>query len=157
MTSSSLVLTTEIAKVTVPPVSRIDPVLGVLDTETVGGMGVDGRTLVTKSCFRYLQTLADLAWLRERLGGDLSGRKIAVSWAYAPSYAKPLSVPQGVIGLMTRLGMEVVLAHPEGYHLMPAVEEIAATLGISAKNVSVRLVRIRAKLARMIGETEETR
>ena len=47
------------------------------------------------------------------------------SWAYSPSYGKPLSVPQGVIGLMTRMGMEVVLAHPEGYEVMPEVEEVA--------------------------------
>ena len=40
-------------------------------------------------------------------------------------YGKPLSVPQGVIGLMTRFGMDVVLAHPEGYDVMPEVEEIA--------------------------------
>jgi knotted carbamoyltransferase YgeW len=63
------------------------------------------------------QTLADLAWLRERLGADLAGRKIAVSWAYSPSYAKPLSVPQGLVSLLTRFGARVVLAHPEGYDL----------------------------------------
>ena len=45
--------------------------------------------------------------------------------AYSPSYGKPLSVPQGVVGLMTRMGMEVVLAHPEGYEIMPEVEEVA--------------------------------
>ena len=48
-----------------------------------------------------------------------------MTWAYSPSYGKPLSVPQGAIGLFTRLGMEVVLAHPEGYEVMPEVEEIA--------------------------------
>ena len=48
-----------------------------------------------------------------------------MTWAYSPSYGKPLSVPQGVIGLMTRLGMDVVLAHPEGYEVMPEVEEVA--------------------------------
>jgi len=42
-----------------------------------------------------------------------------VSWAYAPSYAKPLSVPQGLIMLMPRFGMDVVLAHPPEYGLMP--------------------------------------
>ena len=56
---------------------------------------------------------------------NLKGKKIAMSWAYSPSYGKPLSVPQGVIGLMTRFGMEVVLAHPPGYNLMSEVEEIA--------------------------------
>ena len=63
------------------------------------------------------QTLADLTWLRERLG-DLAGKKIAVSWAYSPSYAKPLSVPQGLITLLTRFGAHVTLAQPPGYRLM---------------------------------------
>ena len=64
------------------------------------------------------QTLADLMTIREVFGDDLSGRKIAVSWAYSPSYAKPLSVPQGLITLMTRCGMDVSLAHPPEYRLM---------------------------------------
>jgi N-acetylornithine carbamoyltransferase len=71
------------------------------------------------------QTLADLMTIRERFGSDLGGRKIAVSWAYAPSYAKPLSVPQGLISLMPRLGLDVALAHPPGYDLMPAEVERA--------------------------------
>src|ERR1019366_7789194 len=40
----------------------------------------------------------------------LRGKKIAMTWAYSPSYGKPLSVPQGIIGLMTRFGMNVELA-----------------------------------------------
>ena len=48
-----------------------------------------------------------------------------MTWAYSPSYGKPLSVPQGVIGLFTRFGMDVTLAHPEGYDVFPEVEEIA--------------------------------
>jgi ornithine carbamoyltransferase len=70
------------------------------------------------------QTLADLMTIREQRGQDLRGLKIAVSWAYAPSYAKPLSVPQGLIMLMPRFGMDVVLAHPPEYGLMP--ETLAA-------------------------------
>ena len=66
------------------------------------------------------QTLADLLWLEEHFGGSISGRRIAVSWAYAPSYAKPLSVPQGLITLLTRFGAHVTLAHPEGYRLLDA-------------------------------------
>ncbi len=62
------------------------------------------------------QTLADLMWLEDRFG-DLAGRRITVSWAYSPSYAKPLSVPQGLITLLTRFGAEVTLAHPPGYRL----------------------------------------
>lgn len=65
------------------------------------------------------QTMADLAWLQERYPEGLAGKTIAVSWAYSPSYAKPLSVPQGEIMLLTRFGMNVRLAHPKGYDLMP--------------------------------------
>ncbi len=65
------------------------------------------------------QTLADLMTLREIYGNDLRGLKIAVSWAFAPSYLKPLSVPQGLITLLTRFGLDVILAHPEEYRLMP--------------------------------------
>jgi ornithine carbamoyltransferase len=71
------------------------------------------------------QTLADLCWLRERFPDGLAGKTIAVSWAYSPSYAKPLSVPQGLIMLMTRFGMNVRLAHPPGYDLMPDCVERA--------------------------------
>jgi ornithine carbamoyltransferase len=70
------------------------------------------------------QTLADLMTIREKRGKDSRGLKVAVTWAYAPSYAKPLSVPQGLIMLMTRFGMDVTLAHPPEYLLMP--ETIAA-------------------------------
>ncbi len=73
------------------------------------------------------QSMADLGWLKEHFGGldKLKGKKIAMTWAYSPSYGKPLSVPQGIIGLMTRFGMEVSLAHPEGYNLIPDVMEVA--------------------------------
>ncbi len=73
------------------------------------------------------QSLADLAWLKKHFGSleNLKGKKIAMTWAYSPSYGKPLSVPQGIIGLMTRFGMNVSLAHPEGYGLIPEVVERA--------------------------------
>jgi knotted carbamoyltransferase YgeW len=65
------------------------------------------------------QSLSDLAHLAERFGGldRLAGLRLAMTWAYSPSYGKPLSVPQGVVALMTRFGMDVVLAHPPGYEL----------------------------------------
>lgn len=71
------------------------------------------------------QTLADLMTIREKRGRNLRGLKIAVSWAYAPSYAKPLSVPQGLIMPMPRFGMDVVLAHPPDYALMPITVQAA--------------------------------
>ncbi|HAH31645.1 MAG TPA: knotted carbamoyltransferase YgeW [Elusimicrobia bacterium] len=67
------------------------------------------------------QTMADMLFIKNHFGGfdKLKGKKIAMTWAYSPSYGKPLSVPQGVIALMTRYGMNVDLAYPEGYDLMP--------------------------------------
>lgn len=83
------------------------------------------------------QTLADLSWLRERFG-DVAGKRITVSWAYSPSYAKPLSVPQGLVTLLTRFGAHVTLAHPIGYDLMP--EQMAqATVAASSGGGSFRL------------------
>ncbi len=87
-------------------------------------------TLVNLQCDidHPTQAMADLLHLVNTVGGidALKGKRIAMTWAYSPSYGKPLSVPQGIIGLFTRFGMDVVLAHPEGYTLIPEVEEIAA-------------------------------
>ncbi len=73
------------------------------------------------------QSMADLLHLKTQFRSleDLKGKKIAMTWAYSPSYGKPLSVPQGIIGLMTRFGMQVDLAYPEGYELIPEVIEQA--------------------------------
>lgn len=86
-------------------------------------------TLVNLQCDidHPTQCMADLLHLIHYFGGieNLKGKKLAMTWAYSPSYGKPLSVPQGVIGLMTRMGMDVVLAHPEGYDVLSEVEEVA--------------------------------
>jgi len=86
-------------------------------------------TLVNLQCDidHPTQSMADMLHVINEFGGveNLKGKKIAMTWAYSPSYGKPLSVPQGIIGLFTRFGMDVVLAHPEGYDVMPEVEEVA--------------------------------
>ncbi|PLX70466.1 MAG: knotted carbamoyltransferase YgeW [Denitrovibrio sp.] len=86
-------------------------------------------TLVNLQCDidHPTQSMADAMHLINTFGGveNLKGKKIAMTWAYSPSYGKPLSVPQGIIGLMTRFGMDVTLAHPEGYEVMPEVEAVA--------------------------------
>lgn len=86
-------------------------------------------TLVNLQCDidHPTQTMADMLHIINHFGGveNLAGKKIAMTWAYSPSYGKPLSVPQGVIGLMTRFGMDVALAHPKGYEVMPEVEAVA--------------------------------
>ncbi len=86
-------------------------------------------TLVNLQCDidHPTQAMSDMLHIINEFGGveNLKGKKIAMSWAYSPSYGKPLSVPQGVVGLMTRFGMDVTLAHPEGYEIMSEVEEVA--------------------------------
>ncbi|MFQ3619616.1 MAG: hypothetical protein SNJ78_01605 [Spirochaetales bacterium] len=84
------------------------------------------------------QSMADLAKLIDYFGGveKLKGKKIAVTWAYSPSYGKPLSVPQGVIGLMSRFGMDITLAHPEGYGLIPEVVELEKSRQNKVKVIS---------------------
>ena len=86
-------------------------------------------TLVNLQCDvdHPTQCMADMLHIIHYFGGveNLKGKKVAMTWAYSPSYGKPLSVPQGVIGLFTRFGMDVTLAHPEGYDLIPDVVEVA--------------------------------
>ena len=86
-------------------------------------------TLVNLQCDidHPTQVMADALHLIHEFGGieNLKGKKVAMTWAYSPSYGKPLSVPQGVIGLMSRFGMEVSLAYPEGYEVMDDVVELA--------------------------------
>jgi knotted carbamoyltransferase YgeW len=88
-------------------------------------------TLVNLQCDidHPTQSMSDALHIINHFGGveNLKGKKLAMTWAYSPSYGKPLSVPQGIIGLLTRFGMDVTLAHPEGYEVMPEVEEIAKT------------------------------
>ena len=107
----------------------------VVDAVTEGhkdGVLEQKPTLVNLQCDidHPTQCMADMLHIINTFGGveNLKGKKVAMTWAYSPSYGKPLSVPQGVIGLMTRFGMDVVLAHPEGYEVMPEVEEVRRQL-----------------------------
>jgi len=84
------------------------------------------------------QSMADLVWLRQHFGGDIVGKRITMSWAYSPSYAKPLSVPQGIVSLLTRFGARVTLAHPPGYDLLPDPLRWAAE-GAAASGGSFRI------------------
>ena len=74
------------------------------------------------------QCLADLMTIQEKKGRDLRGKKMVVSWAYAASYLKPMSVPQSLILQMPRFGMDVVLAHPPEFQLMPDIMDQARDL-----------------------------
>ncbi|MCF8370084.1 MAG: knotted carbamoyltransferase YgeW [Bacteroidales bacterium] len=78
------------------------------------------------------QSMADLLHLKNHFGSleALRGKKIVMSWAYSPSYGKPMSVPQGIIALMSRFGMNVELAYPEGYDLIPEIVELSQSNAI---------------------------
>lgn len=86
-----------------------------------------GVPILNMQCDVYhpFQILADLLTIQEAKGKNLKKKKIAVSWAYAASYQKPISVPQSLIIQMARHGMDVVLAHPPEHKLMPEILEKA--------------------------------
>ena len=71
--------------------------------------------------FHPCQAVADLMTIREKFPDGLRGRKITVSWTYAPSYVRPISVPQSTILMMSRFGLDVTLAHPKEFKLMPEI------------------------------------
>lgn len=74
--------------------------------------------------YHPFQALADLMTIIERFG-DPRGKTVTVSWAYAASYQKPISVPQSLVLLMPRYGMNVRLVHPPEFQLMPEILEQA--------------------------------
>lgn len=75
--------------------------------------------------FHPHQILADLLTMREKKG-DLRGRTLTVSWAYAASYQKPMSVPIDLALAGTRFGMNVRLVHPAEYRLVGEYVDQAA-------------------------------
>jgi knotted carbamoyltransferase YgeW len=100
-----------------------------LDEGVAAGVLPDRPTVVNlqSDIDHPTQSMADFLHLAHHFGGlgQLRGKKIAMSWAYSPSYGKPLSVPQGIIGLASRFGMDITLAHPEGYDLIPDIVELS--------------------------------
>lgn len=75
--------------------------------------------------YHPFQCLADLMTIMEKKGRDLRKKKIVVSWAYAASYLKPISVPQSLILQMPRFGLDATLSYPEEFRLMPEIEQQA--------------------------------
>jgi len=74
--------------------------------------------------FHPHQALADLMTIIEKLG-DPGGQTATVSWAYAASYQKPISVPQSLVTLLPRFGMNVRLVHPPEFELLPEIMDLA--------------------------------
>ncbi len=116
---------------------------GMLDVSKAVQTGFEEGTLHQRPALVNLQcdldhptqSLSDLSMLVNTFGSleNLRGKKLAMTWAYSPSYGKPLSVPQGIIGLMTRFGMDVSLAYPEGYDLVPDVVNQANTFAAASQ------------------------
>ncbi len=75
--------------------------------------------------YHPMQMLADLMVMQEKFGKNLKGLNVTVSWAYAESHAKPISVPLEQMLLFTRYGMNVTIAHPEEFPLLPAMTDKA--------------------------------
>jgi len=70
------------------------------------------------------QILADYLTIREEFG-DTRGLKLGVAWTSAPNYVRPISVPQSLILMMPRFGIDVTLAYPPEFRLLPEIEEQA--------------------------------
>ncbi|MGB9694874.1 MAG: ornithine carbamoyltransferase [Caldisericaceae bacterium] len=82
-----------------------------------------------------MQMLADIMTIKEKFNNDIKGRKFVISWAYASSYAKPMAVPQGLIMMMPRFGLNVTLAMPKEFEVLPEAMQIAEQ---NAKNAGVK-------------------
>jgi ornithine carbamoyltransferase len=76
--------------------------------------------------YHPLQAIADLMTMQEYYGTNLEGLRVAVTWAYATTHAKPLSVPQSQILLFPRFGMDVVVGYPEEFPLQRHITAKAA-------------------------------
>ena len=81
--------------------------------------------VVNMQCDIYhpAQILADYFTITEHFGDNTRGLKLGVSWTYAPNYVRPVSVPQSLILMMSRFGIDVTLAHPPEFKLMPQIIE----------------------------------
>ena len=79
-----------------------------------------------------LQALADLMTLRETLG-DLSRKRLAITWTHSPTHASPAVVHSLVLAAL-RQGMDVRVAHPAGYELDAQVLDEAS--GVAAERES---------------------
>lgn len=67
--------------------------------------------------YHPMQGIADLLTMKEYFGENLKGLNVTISWAYAKTHAKPLSVPQSQILLFTRYGINVTVASPKEFPL----------------------------------------
>ena len=63
--------------------------------------------------------------IQEKFGRDLRGKTINISLGLRLQLSEPISVPQSLVLLMSRFGMNVRLTRPPEYQLMPDIIEQA--------------------------------
>jgi ornithine carbamoyltransferase len=73
--------------------------------------------------YHPFQGLADMMTIFEHFDRNPKKLKVTVSWAYAESHAKPLSVPQTQILLFPRYGIDVTVANPPEFPLSKDIIE----------------------------------
>lgn len=96
---------------------------------------VSTAPVINMQCDLYhpCQAVADLMTIREKFPDGVRGRKMVVSWTYAPSYVRPISVPHSEILLMTRFGLDVTLVHPPEFKLQPEILKQAEANAAAAR------------------------
>ncbi len=70
------------------------------------------------------QALADAAVLDRQFDGHTKGKKFVLHWTWHPK-ALPMAVPNSTLLMASRLGMDVVVARPDGFELDEGVMDAA--------------------------------
>lgn len=105
-----------------PEADRADPVLSAfVEHATVPVVNLESAR------WHPLQGLADAATWTRHLGADLVGQPLTITWAPHPK-ALPTAVPHQDLLTAALLGMDVTVAHPEGFDLDPTVVNRAVDL-----------------------------
>lgn len=123
----------ETPKDTIEVLSRMGHGIGIRNTLVDGHKWMEAVAkhsripVVNMQCDKWhpTQGLADIFTIREKFGRDLRGKKFVISWTSAPNYIRPLSMANTLVSLMTRFGMDVTLAHPEKFDILPEAVELA--------------------------------
>jgi len=87
--------------------------------------------------YHPFQGLADLMTIFEHFDKNPKGLKVTISWAYADTHSKPLSVPQSQILLFPRYGIDVTVAHPKEFPLSKNIVD-KAKLNAAAGGGSIK-------------------
>lgn len=123
----------ETPKDTIEVLSRMGHGIGIRNTLVNGHKWMEAVAKYSKipvfnmQCDKWhpTQSLADIFTIREKFGRDLRGKKFVISWTSAPNYIRPLSMANSLVALMTRFGLDVTLAHPKKFDLLPEAIDLA--------------------------------